>query len=148
MCYRRLSVNGKTGLTKTYLELGPSANTSLSYAKNLRTASAHPARKQRVKQFRSTGFSKRSAEKMDYIMTLEEEIERERKRRGAMESLISTPKCGKRIFKGALQTPTLKSTLVGKRTLAEEVTVQLNLQNLRLRGNSFQTKFTLPGAIP
>ena len=81
-------------------------------------------------------------------MTLEEEIERERKRRVSIESLISTPKCGKRIFKGALQTPTNKSTLVGKRSLAEEVTVQLNLQNLRLRGTSFQTKFTLPGAIP
>lgn len=76
-------------------------------------------------------MSKRSVAQDQYIKTLEGWLNDEKTKRVTAERRLMTPKQGKRfLVLESLRSPNKKTPWAGRRQFDEEVTVQLNLQNL------------------
>ena len=138
-------VRRKNRQQQSYIELLQHKGYEEGATGHLRTSSVGGPRQ----TLGSTGFSKRSAAKDSYIMALEGYLKEEKAKRSVLEEKLQSPKQEKKIqLSNALLSPkkttfSKQTPWAGRRQFAEEVTVQLNLQNLQLRGSSFATKFTL-----
>ena len=107
--------------------------------KNVRNSSLPVVDTNYTRKFK---FPKRSTTKAKYISALEGLVKDERSKRIVVENILQTPK-KQPVAKAYNYLRPRKQSYCSAR-LGNDIEMQVNLQNLDLRGGSYATRFTLP----